>query len=353
MLQSTILLAIVAWFFACTQVDIYAPIGPKGEKGDKGDKGQSTYELWKEKVAQGLLDWNKNETSESDFFKFLKGKDGQDGKSAYDQWKEYIASGDVDDPHDSSQKWDSKKNAVRDFWDFLMGRPGADGKTPYIKNGNWWIGDTDLGTPVRGEDGHTPIITIGDNGNWWIDGKDTNKPARGEKGDKGDQGDRGEKGDKGDQGDRGEKGDKGDQGDRGEKGDKGDQGDRGEKGDKGDRGEKGDKGDQGDRGEKGEKGDRGEKGNQGDNGSTGSNGKTVYELWVEEVTKNCGKSTRVMDPHNPTQPWDCNKISFNDFMDYLRGKDGEDGLTPGAIVKGKYNVLPQYYNVTLGEYVSS
>lgn len=41
---------------------------------------------------------------------------------------------------------------------------------------------------VPGEDGHTPVISIGDNGNWHVDGVDTGVPARGPKGDKGDTG---------------------------------------------------------------------------------------------------------------------------------------------------------------------
>ena len=36
-----------------------------------------------------------------------------------------------------------------------------------------------------GNDGHSPIITIGENGNWFIDGQDTTKPAQGIKGDTG------------------------------------------------------------------------------------------------------------------------------------------------------------------------
>ncbi|MDO4771604.1 MAG: collagen-like protein, partial [Porphyromonas sp.] len=187
-MQSTLLLMMVAWLLSCTQVDIFAPIGPKGEKGDKGDKGQSTYELWKEKVANGDIDWDKNEVSENDFFRYLKGKDGKDGqngKSAYQEWTEYIASGEVEDPHNPGQKWDPKRNTVRDFWAFLAGRPGADGKTPYIKDGYWWIGEENLNIPAVGQDGKTPVIEIGDNGNWIIDGKDTGKSSRGEKGEKG------------------------------------------------------------------------------------------------------------------------------------------------------------------------
>ena len=42
-----------------------------------------------------------------------------------------------------------------------------------------------------GEDGHTPVITIGENGNWVIDGVDTGISSKGEKGDTGEKGDDG------------------------------------------------------------------------------------------------------------------------------------------------------------------
>ncbi len=45
-----------------------------------------------------------------------------------------------------------------------------------------------------GEDGHTPVITIGSNGNWFVDGVDSGCPARGDKGEKGDKGDKGDAG---------------------------------------------------------------------------------------------------------------------------------------------------------------
>lgn len=61
---------------------------------------------------------------------------------------------------------------------------GKDGKTPFIgENGNWWIGSTDLGVPVTGENGFngkTPYI--GENGNWWIDDVDLEVSAKGENG---------------------------------------------------------------------------------------------------------------------------------------------------------------------------
>ena len=70
------------------------------------------------------------------------------------------------------------------------GPAGADGVTPHIgENGNWWVGETDLGVYVQGPrgeqgeqgevgpqgpagaDGLTPYI--GENGNWWIGETDT------------------------------------------------------------------------------------------------------------------------------------------------------------------------------------
>ena len=120
-----------------------------------------------------------------------------------------------------------------------QGEKGEDGLTPHIgENGNWWIGDIDTGLKAQGpqgetgngivsiskiksdgnidtyeiiysngetynftitngvdgeqgiqgipgEDGHTPIVTIGDNGNWFIDGVDSNMPAQGPQGETG------------------------------------------------------------------------------------------------------------------------------------------------------------------------
>lgn len=52
---------------------------------------------------------------------------------------------------------------------------GQNGLTPYIgSNGNWWIGITDTGFKVVGNDGLTPYIK---NGNWWIGEIDTGVAA--------------------------------------------------------------------------------------------------------------------------------------------------------------------------------
>ena len=79
------------------------------------------------------------------------------------------------------------------------GRDGQNGTSPRIgDNGNWWVGNEDTGKTARGSqgqkgqdgrdgqngrDGATP--RIGDNGNWWVGDQDTGKPARGEQGERG------------------------------------------------------------------------------------------------------------------------------------------------------------------------
>ena len=75
----------------------------------------------------------------------------------------------------------------------IKGDKGEDGKTPYIGvNGNWWIGESDLGVAAQGSQGE-----------------------KGDEGDPGAQGLPGIQGEKGEQGDKGDKGDKGDQGESG------------------------------------------------------------------------------------------------------------------------------------------
>ena len=137
-------------------------VGEKGADGTNGADGKSAYELAVENGYTGTLQqWLASLVGE-------KGADGADGKSAYDlavengytgTLEEWIASlagqkGDKGDPGEDGED----------------GKDGADGKTPYIgENGNWWVGETDLGIPATGNDGEsgeTPYI--GENGNWWI-----------------------------------------------------------------------------------------------------------------------------------------------------------------------------------------
>ena len=91
------------------------------------------------------------------------------------------------------------------------GQNGTNGESPRIgENGNWWVGNTDLGVKAQGapgqkgqdgqpgrdgQNGTTP--RIGDNGNWWIGNEDTGKPARGTQGQKGEGGQPGRDGQNG------------------------------------------------------------------------------------------------------------------------------------------------------------
>ena len=64
-------------------------------------------------------------------------------------------------------------------------------------------------------------LYIGENGNWWIGDKDLGYSAKGEQGPQGEQGVQGEQGEKGEQGEQGLKGNKGDKGDKGDTGNAG------------------------------------------------------------------------------------------------------------------------------------
>lgn len=232
----------------------------------------------------------------------------------------------------------------KDGKDGINGKDGADGKTPYIKDGNWWIGDTDMGVKAEGIDGKDGV-----------QGVQGEKGDPGEKGDKGDPGEQGPQGEQGIQGPAGIQGEQGIQGDPGEKGDKGDKGDtgangkdgangtdgtsvtvssvsessadggsntvtfsdgktltikNGSKGSTGEKGDKGDKGDQGERGIQGEQGVQGIQGIQGEKGADGANGK---------------------DGTNGTN-----------------GKDGADGERGTGILR--VTTAPSSYTTTIGDF---
>lgn len=45
------------------------------------------------------------------------------------------------------------KSSYKDWIKQLKGDTGKDGLTPFIKNGNWWIGEKNTGVRAAGEDG--------------------------------------------------------------------------------------------------------------------------------------------------------------------------------------------------------
>lgn len=215
------------FFFSCSSIDFELPQGPQGTNG------KSAYEIWKEEVETGHINWPSTQVDLADFLVYIKGEKGdkgKDGMSAYDQWKILITQGNVTNPHDPSLIWPSSKNTEADFWDFLSGR---DGESPHIgENGNWYIGNKDTKIKAIGKDGKDGIngkdgfsayelwkqsvaggninwpkdqttmehfflylkgkdgengITphVGENGNWYIGNRDTNFPAQGQKGENG------------------------------------------------------------------------------------------------------------------------------------------------------------------------
>ena len=87
------------------------------------------------------------------------------------------------------------------------------------------------------------------------------------------------------------------------------------------RGEKGDKGDQGIQGEKGDKGDQGiqgEKGDKGEQGEKGADGKTAYQIWLDNGYT--GTEEEFLE-------WLKGEKGI-DGQDGQDGKDGVNGLTP-------------------------
>lgn len=134
---NTCFLLVLSWILviSCSNMNFELPQGPKG------DDGKSAYDLWKEEVAAGNINWPKDKTELADFLVYIKGEKGdkgEDGLSSYELWKKLIANGDATDPHNPGQTWPASKNSEADFWDFLTGR---DGQSPHVgENGNWCIG---------------------------------------------------------------------------------------------------------------------------------------------------------------------------------------------------------------------
>lgn len=302
------------------------------------------------------------------------GTNGSNGKSAYEIWIIEVING-LEDPHNTGQNWDKSKISMDDFWYYLRGKTGADGKNGQDgqngkdgsvisigDNGNWWIDGADTGKPSRGENGKDGSIPeIGSNGNWWIDGVDTGKPAIGKDGENGANGSDGrspsvEIGNNGnwwiDGADTGKPA-------FGKDGENGINGltayelwkKEAEKGTMDDPKNPEQKWPQ----DKTSESDfweylKGQDGKDGQSGLNGEDGESAYGLWKKEVAKG------LQNPHDETGGnWPQNKTSVEDFWEYLRGKDGKDGQDGNdgeTIIKGKPNIIAEYYNATLKEYVN-
>lgn len=125
------------FFFSCSSIDFELPQGPQGTNG------KSAYEIWKEEVETGHINWPSTQVDLADFLVYIKGEKETkekmeclhtiNGKS----WSPKVMSPTLMTLRSFGllQKYRSR------FWDFLSGR---DGESPHIgENGNWYIGNKD------------------------------------------------------------------------------------------------------------------------------------------------------------------------------------------------------------------
>lgn len=91
----------------------------------------------------------------------------------------------------------------------------------------------------------------------------------------------------------------------------------------------------------------------------GTPGKTAYQIWIDEVMKGNLKNPHPTATGYEGEFWPTSKTALVDFWYFLRGrdgvdgqdgKDGQDGSTE-EIVKGKPNVIVQYFNSKDKEYI--
>lgn len=311
----------------CVNYTLTMPEGPKGESG------LSAYELWVNDVKNGVVDWDPSRIEINDYFIYRKGqdgkpgKDGKDGKNAYEVWKELISGGDVDNPLNPGEKWPADENSMQDFYRFLTGPKGDNGNTPYVgENGNWFIGGTDTNIPATGPDGKNGAdgkdgkngksayevwkqsvedgiteyeggTTLADffiyySGKNGIDGKDGKDGTDGRDGKDGKDGENGKNGRGGNTPYIGENGNWfiGDTDT-----------------------------------EIPATGADGASGKEGSDGVAGNDGKSAYELWVEDVGKGLANPGNGVFDASEYPNWPKNKTSREDYYLYLNGKPGADG----------------------------
>ena len=282
------------------------PQGEQGPKGDKGDTGVSVASIEKT-GSDGLLDtytitYSDGTTSTfvvangangSQGIQGLPGKDGHTPVITIGENGNWFVDGVDTGIKAQGPKGDKGDDGVSVVTIAKTGESGladiytitySDGHTSTFVVMNGAKGEQGI-QGVPGQDGHSPVVTIGENGNWFVDGVDTGVHA---------QGVQGEKGDKGDKGDTGATGAAGVSIVSIEKTSTEGLVDtytitysdgtmstfkvvNGEKGDKGDKGETGDKGD------------------VGQTGQNGSNGKSAYEIYKEAHPEYEGNEQQWLD----------------------------------------------------------
>ena len=197
---------------------------PSAEKGQTGDYyldlssselyGPKTKDGWGNSVLnlKGLKgDKGDNGTNGQDGQNGQPGRDGQNGEIPRigDNGNWWVGNTDLGVKAQGNPGTNGQNGQPgRDGQNGQPGRDGQNGLTPRIgDNGNWWVGDTDLNVKAQGNPGtngqngqpgrdgqNGETPRIGDNGNWWIGNQDTGKPARGEQGTPGSNGRDGQNG---------------------------------------------------------------------------------------------------------------------------------------------------------------
>ena len=66
------------FFFSCSSIDFELPQGPQGTNG------KSAYEIWKEEVETGHINWPSTQVDLADFLVYIKGEKGDKGKARTD-----------------------------------------------------------------------------------------------------------------------------------------------------------------------------------------------------------------------------------------------------------------------------
>ncbi len=106
-----------------------------------------------------------------------------DVRASIDAAHQYYGTYQDTELNDDVNKYTSVKS-----WVLIKGEKGGkgdDGHTPVVSigsNGNWYIDGKDTGTKAQGNAGHTPSVTIGADGYWYVDGVKTGQKAQGDTG---------------------------------------------------------------------------------------------------------------------------------------------------------------------------
>lgn len=173
-------------FASCNQQGEQGPVGPQGEQGIQGEQGvngvngadgKSAYELAVDKGYRGTLEeWLASLVGEVG----ASGQAGANGQSAYEiavkngytgtetEWLTSLVGASGLNGSNGTNGKSAYELAVKngyegDLQSWLAslvgakgadGKNGADGKTPYIKDGYWWIGETNTHVKAEGTNGN-------------------------------------------------------------------------------------------------------------------------------------------------------------------------------------------------------